>query len=365
MRRGIQAGLAVVSLLTLALAVQADSIDEYIKREMQNQHIPSLSLAVVKDGKVIKAKGYGLANIETNTPATADTIFQIQSVTKQFTATAIMMLVEEGKVDLDAPVGKYLDGTPEIWQSITVRRLLTHTSGIKDYINEPTQSLRLEVTDAEVFAAAVTRPLDFPVGDRYAYSNTNYHLLGMMIHKISGKPYGDFLQERIFAPLAMKDTRILSLAEIIPHRASGYRWDGKEMQNGEYIAASVLGYAGGGIRSTVRDLAKWDAALYTEKLLKQSSLEQMWTPAKLNNGSLTSYGFGWGIGTLSGHRFVSHTGGHLTGFTTVITRFLDDRLTVIVLTNQTGLSDPSAIAKGIAGFYLPGLTPPDSAPRKK
>lgn len=358
MRRLVPFSLVGLSLLTLAVATQADPIDDYIKRQMKLQHLPGLSLAVVKDGKVIKAKGYGWANIETNTQATPETVYQIQSITKQFTATGIMMLVEQGKLNLDASVGTYLDGTPDTWKNITLRHLLTHTSGIKDYINEPTQNLRLDVTDQEVFQAAVPRPLNFPVGEQYAYSNTNYHLLGMILHKLSGKPYGEFLRERIFEPLGMKDTRILTLSEIIPNRASGYRWDGKEFRNGDYIAASVLGYAGGGIRSTVLDIAKWDAALYGEKLLKKPSLEQMWTPAKLNNGTLTNYGFGWGLGAVRGHRFVSHTGGHLTGFTTVITRFLEDKLTVIVFTNQTGASNPTSIAQGVARFHIPALALP-------
>jgi CubicO group peptidase (beta-lactamase class C family) len=358
MRRLFPTNLAVLLLLTLAMTVRADRIDDYIRKQMQRQHIPGLSLAVVKDGKVIKAKGYGLANVETNTPAKPETVYQIQSMTKQFTATGIMMLVEEGKIRLDEPVGAYLEGTPESWKSITVRHLLTHTSGIKDYINEPTQSLRLDVTDAEVFQATIPRPLNFPVGERFLYSNTNYHLLGMMIHKITGKPYGEFLRERVFEPLGMKDTRILSLTEIIPLRASGYRWDGRLLRNGDYIAGSVLGYAGGGIRSTVLDLAKWDAALYGERLLKEASLEQMWTPAKLNNGSRSDYGFGWRLGSLRGRRFVSHGGGHLTGFTSVITRFPEDRLTVIVFTNQMGAASPASIAEGVARLYIPALAIP-------
>ena len=325
---------------------------------MQRQHIPGLSLAVVRDGKVAKAKGYGLANIETNTPATPQTVYQIQSMTKQFTATGIMILVEEGKVLLDEPVSTYLSGTPESWKDITIRRLLNHTSGIKDYINEPTQSLRLDVTDDEVFQATVSRPLNFPVGTRYQYCNTNYLLLGMVIHKITGKPYGEFLRERIFEPLGMKDTRIVSLSEIIPNRASGYRWDGRQLRNGEYIAASVLGYPGGGIRSTVLDLAKWDAALYGERLLKKSSLEQMWTPTALKNGGQSNYGFGWGLGALRGHKFVSHSGSHQTGFTSAITRFVDDRLTVIVLTNQVGAADPTGIAEGVARLHIPALELP-------
>ncbi|MCW3095810.1 MAG: penicillin-binding protein beta-lactamase class [Chthonomonadaceae bacterium] len=359
MLRTFQTPVLFLMLLIACCGAYADKVDDYIRQKMAHQHIPGLSLAVLWDGKIVKVKGYGLANVELNAPSTPQTLYQIQSMTKQFTAAAVMMLVEQGKIGLDEPVSRYLAGTPESWKPITVRHLLTHTSGIKDYINEPTQNLRLDVTEEEVYQATIPRPLNFQPGERFSYSNTNYHLLGMILHKVSGKPYGAFLQERIFEPLGMKDTRILSLSDILPHRASGYRWDGKQLHNGDYISPTILGYAGGGILSTVLDLAKWDAALSGETLLKSSSLQQMWTSGTLNDGSPTNYGFGWDLGETSGHKSVSHGGGHVTGFTTFITRFLKDRLTIVVLTNQLGKSDPAAIATGVATYYLPDLLGPE------
>ncbi len=337
---------------------RADGVDNLIRLQMERQHIPGLSLAVVQQGHVVKARGYGRANEELNVPAMPETVYQIQSMTKSFTATAVMMLVEEGKIRLDDPVSRYLEGTPESWRSITVRHLLTHTSGIKDFINEPTASLRLDVREEEVLRTTAPRPLNFPPGERYAYSNTNYHLLGMILHKLTGLPYGEVLRRRILEPLGMRDTRVISLAEVVPNRASGYLWQDGRLRNGEYIAASILGYAGGGLRSTVLDLARWDAALGTERLLKRSSLEQMWTPATLNDGSKSGYGFGWAVGELRGHRYVNHAGGHMTGFTTIMIRYPDDGLTVIVLTNQSGTSSPGAIAQAVARRYLPALKPP-------
>ncbi|MFI5380330.1 MAG: serine hydrolase domain-containing protein [Tepidisphaerales bacterium] len=342
-------------------AAQADATDAYIQSEMQRQHIPGLSLVVVRDGHIVRAKGYGLANVELNVPATPETVYQIQSVTKQFTATAIMMLVEEGKIALDEKVGTYLAGAPEKWDKITVRHLLTHTSGIKDFINEPTASLRLDVSEEEVFKATAPRPLNFAPGERYAYSNTNYHLLAMMIRKITGKSFGDFLQQRIFEPLGMSQTRIISLTEIIPNRAAGYLWQNGALRNGEFVAPTILGYGGGGIRSTVLDMAKWDAALYTEKLLKKSSLEQMWTPMKFNDGKPSGYGFGWGVSAVRGHKLLSHTGSHATGFSSVISRFVDDKLTVIVLANRGG-ADATRIATRVAGFYVAELAAPETRP---
>jgi len=340
--------------VVFSCAARADQIDEYIQSEMQRQHIPGLSLAVVKAGQVVKAGAYGLANVELNVPATTETVYQIQSVTKQFTATAIMMLVEEGKVKLDAKVGEYLSGTPESWKDITVRNLLTHTSGIKDFINEPTANLRLDVTEEEVLRATAQRPLNFAPGEKYAYSNTNYHLLAMIIRKITGLGYGEYLRQRIFGPLGMAHTKLVNLSEITPGRASGYLWQNDMLRNGVFIAPSILAYGGGGIRSTVLDMAKWDAALYTEKLLKRSSLEQTWRGTKLNNGKVSGYGFGWGVGEVNGHRLLSHTGSNSTGFSSVISRFVDDKVTVIMLSNRGG-ADLTPMATKVAGFYIPEL----------
>lgn len=346
--------LAFLLAWTTAFVSSADVVDDYVQTQMGKQHIPGLALAVVTNGVVLKTAAYGLANVELGVPVRTDTVFQIQSVTKTFTATAVMMLVEEGKLGLDDMLSKHLEGLPKTWDGITVRHLLTHTSGIKDFINEPTVDLRKDLTPEDVVESLRKLPLNFPSGEKYVYSNTGYHLLGMIIRKITGKYWDDFLRERILQPLGMNDTRVISWTEIITNRASGYGWDEGRLRNGSFIAPTILGYAGGGLRSTVLDLAKWDAALTTEKLLKRSTLEQMWRPAKLNDGKDSSYGFGWGVATERGHRLISHTGSHSTGFKSALARFVDDKLTVIVLTNQRA-AEQMAIAKGVAGFYIPDL----------
>jgi len=345
--------LFAFALLSAAFS-SADEVDDYVQAEMKKQHIPGLSLAVVKSGVPEKTAGYGLANLEWNTPVRPDTIFQIQSVTKTFTASAVMLLVEEGKVGLEDQITKYFSDLPKSWEGITVRHLLTHTSGIKDFINEPTVDMRKDLRPEDVIESLREKPLNFQPGEKYAYSNTGYHLLGMIIRKVTGKLWDEFVRERILEPLAMNDTRVISFSEIITNRADGYVWEKERIQNGHFIAPTILGYAGGGFRSTVLDLARWDAALYGEKILKQATLEKMWTPAELNNGSKSSYGFGWGIDHHQGHRLISHTGSHMTGFKTALARFVDDKLTVIVLTNQRG-ADQMAIATGVAAFYLPTL----------
>jgi CubicO group peptidase (beta-lactamase class C family) len=347
--------LAALALL-FAVSTRADPIDDYLSAEIAAKHIPGLSLAVIRDSKVEKLSAYGLANVELAVPASPQTVFQIQSITKTFTSAAILMLMEEGKLSLDDPIGKHLEGTPDTWKTITLRHLLSHTSGIKDFINEPTASLRLDVSETDVLRATAPRPLNFEPGEKYAYSNTNYHLLAMVIRKITGKSFGDYLNERIFTPLGMTNTRIVSLSDIIPNRAAGYYWENGRLHNGNYIAQSILGYGGGGIVSTAEDMAKWAIALDGEKLLKKATLQAAWTPMKLNDGSNSVYGLGWGTGAVNGHRTVGHSGAHATGFTSAIIRFRDDNLSIIVLTNSRS-ADPSAIAKHIAGMCNPALKP--------
>lgn len=354
MKSAIANTIILALILGVIPATQADPADDYVRQQMEKQHIPGLALAVVKNGELEKASGYGLANVELNVPVRTDTVFQMQSITKTFTASAIMLLVEEGKLSVEDNITKYLPGLPDTWNAVTVRHLLTHTSGIKDFINEPIMDLRLDIQPGDVIEALRDKPLNFQPGEKYAYSNTGYHLLAMIIREVTGKYWGEFLKERIFDPLGMNDTRVISHSEIITNRASGYLWERNRLENGRYIAATILGYAGGGLRSTVLDLAKWEAALCSDKILKPSTLEQMWTRAELNDGSKSGYGLGWGIGTHQGRRLISHTGAHMTGFKSAMVRFADDGVTVIVFTNQRG-ADQMAIATGVAAFYIPAL----------
>jgi CubicO group peptidase (beta-lactamase class C family) len=315
----------------------------------------------MREGRPVYMRGYGLANLELNVPATPATVYEIGSITKQFTATAVMMLVEEGKIGLDDPISKYLDGLPDSWSGVTVRHLLTHTSGIKSYTNLPSflPNLRKDYKPEEIPQLSYEIPLEFEPGDRFAYNNTGYFLLGMILEKVSGKPYGELLRDRIFSPLGMASTRVNNPRDVIPNRASGYDWTGTGYKNAEYLSMTQPGGAGV-LVSSVQDMAKWDAALYSDRLLKKSSLQQMWMPFTLNSGSKSNYGFGWGISNTPGHRGVSHGGG-IPGFTTDIRRLLDDRLTVVVFTNS-GSANPGAISQSIAEVYVPALKPPPAKP---
>ena len=370
MMHRLRVGVGVLLMLWLSLvaahAVRAGQeldgrVDALVGVEMREQRIPGLELAVLRDGKVVKEQGYGLANVELSVAVKPETVFQTGSVGKQFTATAVMMLVEEGKVGLDDKLSKYLAGTPAAWKDVTVRNLLTHTSGIADYTgSEYTKAgglinLRGDYTEAELYQKLVQLPLNFETGTKWKYSNTGYVLLGFLIHKVTGEFYGDFLQERIFRPLGMSATRIMSEADIVPNRASGYELVKGEIKNQEWVSATLNTTADGALYTNVLDLGKWDAALYTERLLKRGSFEQMWTAVQLKDGKTYPYGFGWFLNGANGHRLIEHDGSW-QGFTMNISRYVDDKLTVIVMTNlDSGHAKPERVAHGVAGVYEAGL----------
>ena len=332
----------------------AISIDDYVEGRMNKRHIPGASVAIVQNGKVVQAKGYGLANVELSVPATANTVYQLASVTKTFTATAVMMLARDGKLGLDDKITARLPDLPKAWEEVTVRQLLNHTSGIKSYtsVRDFFKTARKDYTQREILDLVAKEPMDFAPGEKWNYNNSGYFLLGMLIEKVTGKKYGEFLDERIFKPLGMTQTRVNDLQAVIPNRAQGYSWNGKALRNGEYVSPTQP-FSAGMLVSSVGDLVKWDLALRSEALLKKSTLDQMWTLTKLSKGGEAEYGFGWGIRKVNGHRMVAHGGG-IPGFSTMISRFVDDDLTVIVLTNADD-GNAEAIARGIAARLVPAL----------
>jgi CubicO group peptidase (beta-lactamase class C family) len=330
----------------------AATVDDYVKAEMQRQHIPGLSLLIAKDGRIVRTQGFGLANIELQVAAKPETIFQSGSVGKQFTAAAVMMLVESGKVGLDDPLTKYFPDAPPTWKEVTVRELLSHTGGFGDYPKD--FNFRKDWTEDEAIKLVEGIPFAYVPGTKWEYSNLGYLTLGVLIHRVTGEFYGDFLQERIFRPLGMTSTRIINEADIIPNRAAGYRLVKGELKNQEWVAPAINTTADGSLYFSVLDLGKWDAALYTEKLLKRSSFDLMWTPVKLKDGSVNKggYGFGWFIEERDGHHCVHHDGSW-QGFETAIDRYVNDRLTVVALTNLAG-ANPGKITRHVAEIYLSG-----------
>ncbi|KFI09018.1 hypothetical protein JN27_00745 [Massilia sp. BSC265] len=333
---------------------RADAIDDAIERMMQSRQVPGLAVVVVKDGKIVREKGYGVANVELGVPVTPDTVFQVASTGKTFTAALVLLLEKDGKLKLDDPVSRYLDNTPPAWAGITIRHLLTHTSGLGDPYTKI--DLRKDYTDEELIALEASMPLLFSPGERFAYSNAGYHLLGFIAKRVGGKFFGDQLEERIFAPLGMKTAGVISESDIVPGRAAGYeRIDGR-LQNQRWVAPSLNRTADGTIQLSARDLARWSMALDGDTILDARAREASWTPARLNDGSSGPYGLGWYVGTRNGHRVVQH-GGAWQGFKASLERYPDDRLTVVVLANSAAARQ-GKIAELIAAHYVPALAVP-------
>ena len=326
-------------------AIVPDTVDRLVVAEMARMHIPGVSLAVVRGGKVIKAQGYGVADLEHEIPVTPQTVFKIGSVSKQFLATGIMLLAQDGRLAVDDPVARHLSGAPESWRGITLRHFLTHTSGV---VREGPAFDPLKVQpDSVVLHSAFARPLEFPTGSKYQYCNVCYFALADVIARVAGKPWDVFLAERVFRPTGMTATRTTTTTALVPHRARGYTW----RDSGYVNAPELLAVRpSGAFLSTVLDLAKWDAALYEDRVLTRASREAMWTPARLTGGGSSGYGYGWTLDSLDGHRVVHH-GGSLPGFRAEMARFPDDSLTVIVLTNADG-ARPDVIVRGVARTYL-------------
>lgn len=352
--RFLRIGLCLSVYVLCALAQDsADAVDNYIHAEMSKRRIPGLALLVVRDGKTVKQKGYGFSNVELQVPVKPETLFQSGSMGKQFTAAAVMMLVEEGKIGLDDPLTKYLPDAPTSWNQVKARHLLSHTGGFGDYPEK--FDFRKDYTEDELLKIVEGIPLAFEPGTKWTYSNLGYLTLGVLIHKVTGQFYGDFLQERIFKPLGMRTTRIINEADIIPNRSAGYQLVKKELKNQGWVSPTLNTTADGSLYFSIVDLAKWDAALHERKLLKPSSYELMWTPVKLNDGkpNKDGYGFGWFIHDDKGHHVIEHAGAW-QGFTANISRYVDDKMTIVVLTNLAG-AKPEEITDHVAGMYVKAL----------
>lgn len=345
---------------------QTNAIDRFVKSEMSRQRVPGVEVGVYSRGRILLAKGYGLADVELNVPVTPETLMQSGSVGKQFVSAAIMMLVEEHKLSLDDSITKYFPDAPASWKPILIKNLLSHTSGLSEYESDNRTGpngpfyLRLDFTEDQLIKKFYAMPIEWAPGTKWAYRNTNYVILGVLIHKLTGERYDRFLHDRIFAPLGMDSTRLISDRDIIKNRASGYEIDDHgQLKNQEWVSPTFNSTADGALYFNVLDMAKWDAALYTTRLLTQASRNRIWTVYPLNDGNPNpgNYGFGWEITKFHGHKLIEH-GGAWQGFTCDISRYSDDSLTVVVLTNlDSGHSSPEVIAHVVAGSVEPALMP--------
>ena len=333
-----------------------NAVDRYVQERMRADHIPGLALTVIRGVEVILQRGYGFANLECRAPVTADSVFEICSISKQFTVAAAMLLVEAGVLGVDDTLHSYLPDLPEAWQRITVRHLLTATSGIKDYLNDiHDDAVPIQASSQTVIQYVSTHDLNFPPGERWSYSNSGFVLLSLLIEQRSGLPYREFLQRRILAPLQLHATCANDLRRVIPNRVAGYLWEDAVWRNRRVSFAGKQSDGDGELVSTLADLIKWDTAWRSNQFLLPSSLQQIWTPATVNSGTVaqtsldSDYGFGWFLGEHEGHR-VYWTPGAGEGFSTSLMRFPDDDLTVIVLSNCDEFLWADALARGIGAL---------------
>ena len=316
--------------------------------------MPGVSVAVMHRGALIFERGYGLADVETPTSATPQTVYRIASVTKQFTAALVMRLAEAGRLTLEDPLAIHLPGYPDHATKVAVRHLLNHTSGIRDYAELGTEywlrEFRLDLSEAEMLALFAEHPLEFEPGARHRYSNSGYYILGLVAERVAGAPYGEVLERELLDPLGLTNTQYCDNREIVPNRAEGYanERDGT-LVNAIYVSTQVYG-AAGALCSTAGELARWTELLHGGKVVSSDALERMTSPTVLTNGDTVTYGYGLDLVDFHGHRKIAH-GGDMTGFTAYVTHYPDAALTIAVLANSEN-ARPGAIEVALATAAL-------------
>ena len=362
--------LVAVVLVTCQVAVVAQSeaarVEALLNREMRERRIPGIQAAVVRNGKIVLSTAAGIADIQHSTPVTNETVFPIYSCTKAFTGVAIMQLVEEGKLDLSAPISRYLDDLPESWKPITVKQLLTHVSGLPNILRllDPiTYGLPNGVTEDDLWKKLKSLPLMSAIGERFSYNQTNYALLGKIIDRLRAKPFADVFREKQFQVASMHRTGFGDSRDVVPNKTPTYRY--VKSIDGEKLAQErlVIDYAefppfrrtASGMNSTAEDLARWLIALQQGKLLKtKSALDTLWTAGTYNNGSPTQWAIGWMTKPRPKHRAVVATGGSRAAFFV----YPEDDLAIVVLTNLAG-TFPEEFIDELAGIYNPEIAASD------
>lgn len=337
-----------LSLCTFTNA-QIDSTDIIVKQMMEKQKIVGLSLAVIKNGKSIINKGYGLANVELNVPINAETVIRLGSVSKQFFTTAILKLMEEGKLDIEDGVHQFFPDAPETWRPIKIKHLMSHTSGLQreapGYDNFKIQP------DLAVIKSAYPLSLAFKTGEKYQYCNLGYFILAEIIKQVSGTSWQEYIRTKLFEPAGMKNSYVTDFYQIIPNRANGYMHKKDTLVNS---TAMIALRPSGGFLSTSSDMIKWEKVLIDKKMiLKKENWEKLWQPFIKTSDKADAkeyYGYGWFIEEYKGHKLIQHGGANI-GFRSVFAHFVNDQLSIIILTN-TDEANPRAIANALADYYF-------------
>jgi D-alanyl-D-alanine carboxypeptidase len=324
-----------------------------IAKQTLSRPVAGISVAVARDGQVVIARGYGMANLEHSVAVTPKTVFHIASISKNILAAVVLQLVDEGKLQLDDDVTQYVPEAPTLGHHVTVRQLLNHTSGIYSFTSLPdaADNERRDLSHEQVLGLIKDKPFDFQPGTRWRYDNSGFYLAGMVVERVTKQEYGAYVREHVFKPLGMSSASLCDARMVVPHLASGYEADGGALVNAAFLSWK-LPSAAGAVCATASDLLKWQAALDTGRVLPQSSLALMRTPTTLADGTKIDYGLGTRLGSLDGHRMLGHTGGG-GGFRSVLESFPDDHLTIVVLINtEDGSPPPVAMAAEIARAAL-------------
>ena len=337
--------LAAVYSCTAVFAQNLDKQYDALLQENYNTGNPGVAALVYKDGEVLYRKAFGMANLELGIPMTPDNVFEIGSITKQFTAVSILLLMEKGKLGLEDEITKYLPEYPTHGKTITVHHLLNHTSGIKSYTNMKSfmALARQDMSPTEIIDHFKNEPMEFDPGEKWNYNNSGYIILGHIIEKISGKPYAEFITENIFQPLKMENSYYGSQSKLIKNRASGYSPTEDGFKNADYLSLT-LPYAAGSLMSTVDDMVKWHEAIHDNTLITAESKALAFTNTALNNGEPTNYGYGWQVNAIHGTPSIEHGGG-IFGYVTQGVYVPSENTYVIVLTNRDGASPQDATIK--------------------
>jgi D-alanyl-D-alanine carboxypeptidase len=318
----------------------ASTVDQIVAQWMSKPAAVGLSVAVARGDKFIVAKGYGKADLEFNVPADADTMFRMGSVTKQYTAAAMMKLIEDGMIILDDELTKFLPDFPMQGHTVTVKQLLNHTSGIKSYTSIEAVMSRgycNNTSHEEVLSWFKDEPFDFEPGAKWKYNNSGYYLLGLIIEKASGKPYGEYLQEAFFTPLGLKRTRMDSVNEVIANRAEGYQLNDDGAFAHDQAVEPSIPYSAGALIASAKDMVRWQQALHGGKVVSADSYRQMTTPTVLADGDNPGYGYGLELDAFEGRPCIQHGGG-IFGFNSTLMYFPKEDLHVGVISNSERLS---------------------------
>ena len=324
-----------------------------VAKQLLSRHTAGVSIAVARDGRVILARGYGMANVEHSVAVTPETVFHIASISKNILAAVVLQLVDQGKLRLDDDVTKYVPEAPTQGRHVTLRQLLNHTSGIYSFTSLPNaaDNERLELTHEQVLGLIKDKPFDFEPGTRWRYDNSAFYLAGMVVERVTKQEYGAYVREHVFKPLGMSSASLCYARMVVPHLASGYELVGGALVNAAFMTWK-LPFAGGAVCATASNLLKWEAALDSGRVLTPSSLALMRTPTTLTDGTKIDYGLGTRLGSLDGHQVLGHTGSG-GGFRTVLASFPDDHLTVAILINtDDGSAPPADMAADIARAAL-------------